>query len=313
MLSNRIVSAALVAAIFAAPVAAKTVIYPVPVGSEVARFHNGVPTLNLETPTGGVEITPLPFDHGHVTFGIAVYNKVQQPANFGIENISADIQGAALPVLSEQELEKRAKSRAMWSQIGVAVLAAGAAAAVANAHTTDHYYGHVRTPHGTYAWSAAYHDNSIGVLGATAAVAGGTAGIIGIQNRLDYTLQNLGQEIVQTTTVEGDASYGGRIVIEKPKGDVKTPYDMRVAVNLNGQIYPFVFRVTDEGKNMPAAYPPPPALPFAPPTPMLAATPAAVAGTAATPSAIPVPQPSAYDAGRAAGAAAVAASAPPGS
>ena len=52
------------------------------------------------------------------------------------------------------------------------------------------------------------------MLGATAATAAGVAGIAGIQNRLDYTLQNLGNEIIQTTTVESDASYGGRIVVE---------------------------------------------------------------------------------------------------
>jgi hypothetical protein len=294
-------SAAIMATSLCAPAVAKTAIYPVPTGAEVARFHNGVPTLDLETPTGGVEITPLPFDHGHVTFGVAVYNKIPQPTNFGVENISADIAGTALPILSEQELEKRAKSRAMWSQIGIAVLAGAAAAAVSTAHTTDHYYGHVRTPHGTYAWSAAYRDNSLGVLGATAATAAGVAGIAGVQNRLDYTLQNLGNEIIQTTTVEGDASYGGRIVVEKPKGDLKMPYDLRVAINLNGQIYPFVFRVTEDGTNLPAPYPPPPALP---PASVAAAGPAA----AGVPMAPPV---SPYAAGKAAGAAAAAASAPP--
>jgi len=308
MLSYRMMSAAMIATSVCAPAMAKTAIYPVPTGAEVARFHNGVPTLDLETPTGGVEITPLPFDHGHVTFGVAVYNKIPQPTNFGIENISADIAGAPLAILSEQELEKRAKSRAMWSQIGIAVLAGAAAAAVSTAHTTDHYYGRMRTPHGTYAWSAAYRDNSIGVLGATAATAAGVAGIAGIQNRLDYTLQNLGNEIIQTTTVESDASYGGRIVVEKPKSELKTPYDLRVAINLNGQVYPFVFRVAEEGTNLPPPYPPPPALPPA----SMAAAPAGPGTTPVATSAFPVaPQLSPYAAGKAAGAAAAAASAPP--
>lgn len=264
MKSMRFVAALAVSTILIQPALAKPAVYPVPTGAETAHFFQGVPTLHLETDTGGVEITALPFDHGHVVFGVAVYNKTAQPANFGIENVAAEIQGAPIVVLSEQELEKRAKSRAAWSQVGMIMLAGAAAAAVANAHTTDHNYGHFRTPHGTYAWSSSYRDNSLGVVGATAAVAAGTAGVIGVQNRLDYTLQSLSNETVQTTTVEADASYGGQIVIEKPKGAQKTPYDMKVAINWNGHVYPFVYRVTDEGKNVPAPYAAPPQEPTGP-------------------------------------------------
>jgi hypothetical protein len=234
---------------------AETVLYPVPTGTESPHFYKGTPTLTMATASGSVEITALPFDHGHLVFGVAVYNKGNASANFGIENVSASIDDASIPVLSEKTLEKRAKSRAMWSQIGVAMLSAGAAAAVANAHTTNHYYGHVQTPHGTYAWSSTYRDNSLGVLGATAAVAGGTAAIIGIQNRLDYTLANLTNDTVQTTTVEASESYGGKIVLEKPKAGAKQPYDVKLSINWNGQDYPFVYRVTEEGKNVPPAYP----------------------------------------------------------
>jgi hypothetical protein len=301
MKSMRFIAALAVSSILTQPALAKLAAYPVPTGPETAHFFQGVPTLHLETDTGGVEITALPFDHGHVVFGVAVYNKTVQPANFGIENVTAEIQGAPIAVLSEQELEKRAKSRAAWSQVGMIMLAGAAAAAVANAHTTDHYYGHVRTPHGTYAWSSSYRDNSLGVVGATAAVAAGTAGVIGVQNRLDYTLQSLNNETVQTTTVEADASYGGKIVIEKPKGEQKTPYDMKVAISWNGHIYPFVYRVTDEGKNLPAPFPAPVAAPLA----LSDGKP-----NGAPPAVLTTPPPSSYEAGKAAGAAAAAASAP---
>ena len=228
-------------------------LYPVQTGAETLRFMTGVPTLNLETPTGAVQITPLPFDHGHVTVGISVYNKGSQPFNFGVENIRAQIEGRPTVVLSSSELQKRAKSRAMWSQIGIAMLAGAAAAAASQAYTTNHSYGSVRTPRGTYSWTSSYRDNSLGVLGATAAVAGGTAGIVGIQNRLDYTLANLSSEIIQTTTIDPESSYGGRVVIEKDD-KAKMPYNVRIVMSLNGLDYPFVFRVTKEGVSMPAPY-----------------------------------------------------------
>jgi hypothetical protein len=199
-----------------------------------------------------------------VTFGLGIYNKGAQAANFGIENIQASLQGQAVPVLSSQELQKRAKSRAAWSQIGMALLVGAAAAAVSQAHTTDTYHSRVRTPNGTYSWSSSYRDNTIGTLGAAAAVAGGVVAINGIQNRLDYTLANLSEEIIQTTTVDPEASYGGRIVIEK-SDKAKPPYDVRVVIAWNGAEYPFVFRVTKEGVNVPAPYTTAPTVQPAPP------------------------------------------------
>ena len=249
----RTFAATFVASVAVQATAAPAMLYPVQSGAETIRFQKGVPTLNLETQSGSMQITPLPFDHGHVTVGIAVYNKGSRPANFGIENITATIDGRPVAVLSSSELQKRAKSRAMWSQIGIAVLAGAAAGIASQAYTTNSYSGYARTPHGTYSWASSYRDNSLGVLGATAAVAGGTAGIVGIQNRLDYTLANLAEEIIQTTTVDPDASYGGQVVVEKdPKA--KMPYDVRISMSLNGTDYPFVFRVTAEGTNLPAPY-----------------------------------------------------------
>ena len=91
MIYIRVLAAVIAASVSIEAVAGPIMLYPVQSGAETIRFHTGVPTLNLETPTGGVQITPLPFDHGHITVGIGVYNKGYQPINFGIENISATI------------------------------------------------------------------------------------------------------------------------------------------------------------------------------------------------------------------------------
>ncbi len=275
----RVAAAVAIASTSVSVVAGPLMLYPVQTGSETVRFMTGVPTLNLETPTGAIQITPLPFDHGHVTFGLGIYNKGASAANFGIENITASLADEQVPVLSSAELQKRAKSRATWSAIGVALLAGAAAGAASTAHTTDHYYGRMRTPHGTYAWSASYRDNTVGVLGATAAAGAGVAGIVSIQNRLDYTLANLSTEVIQTTTVDPDTSYGGKIIIEK-SDKAKVPYDVRVVINWNGSAYPFVFRVTKDGLNVPAPYTTAPA--SLPMLPVSGTTPAAMSPAVAT-------------------------------
>jgi hypothetical protein len=234
-------------------IAADLILYPVQTGAETIRYRTGIPTLNLETPTGSVTVTPLPLDHNHATFGVALYNKGDNSVNVGIENVTASIGGQSIPVLSREELQRRAKSRAAWSMVGIALLSGVAAAAASTAHTTDHSYGNIRTPHGTYFWSASYRDNSIGAAASAATVAAGTAGIIGIQNRLEYTLGTLATDILQTTTVDPDNSYGGVVVIEKPSG-MSTPYDVTLTVHFNGADYPFTFRMTEQGKNKPPAF-----------------------------------------------------------
>lgn len=244
---------ALAASLASQASAADLILYPVQAGSETIRYRTGIPTLNLETPTGSVTVTPLPLDHNHATFGVAIYNKGDNSINFGIENVTASIGGQAIPVLGREELQKRAKSRAAWSMVGLALLSGVAAAAASTAHTTDHAYGNVRTPHGTYFWSSSYRDNSIGAAASAATIAAGTAGIIGIQNRLEYTLGTLATDILQTTTVDPDNSYGGVVVIEKPDGG-KLPYDVTITMHFNGADYPFTFRLTEQGKNKPPAF-----------------------------------------------------------
>ncbi len=241
------------AALASQAVAADLILYPVQTGAETIRYRTGIPTLNIETPGGSVTVTPLPLDHNHATFGVAVYNKGDNSINFGIENVTASIGAQSLPVLSREELQKRAKSRAAWSMVGLALLSGVAAAAASTAHTTDHSYGNVRTPHGTYSWSASYRDNSLGAAAAGATIAAGTAGIIGIQNRLDYTLGTLATDILQTTTIDPDNTYGGIVVVEKPSG-MSLPYDVTLTMHLNGADYPFTFRMTEQGKNKPPAF-----------------------------------------------------------
>jgi hypothetical protein len=248
-------SAALAAAISisTASLAAPLTMYPVQTGAETERFQRGVPTVTLELPSGAIVVTPLPFDHGSMSLGLAVYNKGGQPANFGIENIVVMAGDEPLSVFSVDQLESKAKNRAMWSAIGVAMLAGAAAAAASQAHNTNSYRSVTRTPWGTVSHVAQWRDNTPGIIGATAATAAGVAGVVGIQNRLAFTLENLATDIVQTTTIDPDASYGGRIVLSKP-AKAKPPFDVKITVAWNGATFPFTFRVTPAGTNVPPPF-----------------------------------------------------------
>jgi len=79
-----------------------------------------------------------------------VFNKSQQPGNFGIENVSARINGIDMVLPDHDALAAAAERRARQQRIGTALIA-GALAGVASTASNDYSYRrYVHTPHGTY-------------------------------------------------------------------------------------------------------------------------------------------------------------------
>lgn len=133
----------------------KWVVQPIQTGTESARFVKGVPTVELEMKDGIARITPLPLDHGMLSFTVAVYNDGERPMNFGIENVAPTFGGRPVRVLSKTQLVKKAQNRAFWSQFGLALL--GGVAAGATASQRDYYTSSFVTPRGTYRTAEAGH------------------------------------------------------------------------------------------------------------------------------------------------------------
>lgn len=225
----------------------KYVVQPVPVGTETIRFDQGVPTVDLQREKGVVQITPLPLDRGSLSFGVAVFNGGDTPANIDITNFEISVGERPLPVFSREELEKKAKNRAMWQSIALA--AVGGLAAVAAANQRDHYTHTMRTPRGTYR-SHFSAPSTAGQIQSAAIAAGTGFGIAAVQRQLDETRAALGEEIVQLTTVDPGESYAGRIVLTKAK--VKAlPQHVSFVVRWNGESYPFAFRLAKQGTPQP--------------------------------------------------------------
>ncbi len=223
-------------------------LYPVSIGHETARFTRGVPTVDLQAPDGAVQITPRPIENGALVFDVAVYNRGNGPANIGVENVSVSLGYQPLAVQSHDGLAEAAESKARRARIGTA-LVAGTLAAVSASSSGERYayHGHVATPHGVVSRTIVWEDNRAGQAGAALAVAGGAMAIGSIQQRLDYTMQQIDGQILQTTTVDPEASFGGRIVtaaLPRSGGG----QDVRVTVRWNGRDYPFAFRLLAPGE-----------------------------------------------------------------
>src|SRR3546814_15278403 len=70
------------------------------------------------------------------------------PANIDITNFSVQAGEQSLAVFSRHDLEKKAKNRAMWTQIGIAAL--GGLAAAGAASQRDTYRSSFYTPRGSF-------------------------------------------------------------------------------------------------------------------------------------------------------------------
>jgi hypothetical protein len=228
-------------------VMAELIVQPVPVAEETARYDRGLPTITIWREKGALQVRPRKLDHGSVAFDVAVYNRAAEPANFDTSNVEATVDGMVIRPLTLVELEKKAKSRAMWSQIGVAVLAGVAAGAMASQR--DEYTSTVSTPHGVY--RGYYSAPSVGgQLAAAGMVAGGGVAIASIDNQLKATLDNMQDNVIQITTINPGDSYAGMLVLQKAKSK-KLPLRVDVKLTWNGETYPFAFRVVKEGTPMP--------------------------------------------------------------
>lgn len=267
--------------------APKLLIQPIQTAEESIRYNHGVPTVDQMSVGGSVQVRPAPIDHGSLAFNVAVFNDGKQSANLDVTSFTLTSNGVTVAAMTVDTLEKKAKNRAMWTQIGLA--AVGGLGAAAAASQRDTYRSTLYTPRGAYhhVYSA---PSTFGQIQAAAIAAGTGVGIATIQSRLDQKLEELGDQIIQMTTVEPGDSYAGMIVFNKVKLTA-LPAQITMTVNWNGIAYPFTFQVAKPGT------PPPPFTPAKlsdiPPGPVLmievpAASPAAGAAGAITPAATPI-------------------------
>lgn len=227
--------------------AGELLVQPIQVGRETVRYLQGVATVDLQGKHGAVQITPLPLDHGGLSFSVAVLNDGDQPTNIDIDAFQLTANTQVLGVFSKDKLVKKAQSRAMWTQIGLAAL--GGVAAGAAASQRDVYHSTLYTPRGTY--RAVYSGPSAAGQFQAAAIGVGTGlAIAGVQNRLDQTRAALGNNIVQLTTVDPGEGYAGQIIVEKIKSP-KYPQRVDVVVHWNDEDYPFSFQAAKEGTPAP--------------------------------------------------------------
>lgn len=238
--------AAIVAAVcvFASPAHGqrRMIFEPVGAAEGSTRYRNGNLSVESRLEQSAVQVFPLGLENNRLTFGVAVINLGSTPSEFGIENIRATVADQDIMVLTAERLRQQAERRAGWAA-ALTGLAGGLSAAAA-ASQTDTYSATTYTPRGTY--RTIIQRPSVGGQIAAAGITAGTAySIANIQNQLDQTLAMLGDEIVQTTTIDPEDSYGGRFVLATmPRGHTRWPQQVTITITYQGEQHPFTFNVT---------------------------------------------------------------------
>jgi len=220
------------------------------VGNEGARYVKGVPTLDLQQQRGAIQLRSLGFYNNRPIFAIAFYNAGPEPVNIGLEDIHVAVNGAPLAIFPLEELERQAKHKAWWSKFGLALL--GGVAAGAAASQRDYSHGTITGPYGSYSISMS-SPSLAGQLQADRIEANTAYGIAAIQYQLDRTIEMFNDRVIQRTTVDPGASYGGLVVLDKlKKGD--PPFELHLDVDWNGERYPFAYVMQKPGQPVPDRY-----------------------------------------------------------
>ncbi|WP_146193618.1 hypothetical protein [Sphingosinicella humi] len=217
---------------------------PITSASQTVRYDRGSPTTDFEKEFGAIQVTPVQVaDDGKLVFAVAAFNKAETPSNFGVENISLETaEGEAIRVFTHDELVRQAKNKAMWASIATA-MAGGLAAYAANQNAYRTTNANLYTPSGgVYHYTARTYDPAAAVVGTAAATAAAGAGIYAIQRTLDNTIANLGDRVLQTTTIDPGEAFGGQVVANELEG-ANYPRDVILTITWNGEEFPFRFRI----------------------------------------------------------------------
>lgn len=213
---------------------------PVTGSNQSIRYIQGQPTTFAEGRNGSIQVTPLGVNEkGRLAFGVAAFNASHHAANFGVENMSARAGEATLRIFTHAELERMAKNDATIAAVATALAGAASAYAATQGPTYTSTYS---TPRGIYHYSATNHAAQAALVGA--ATAGTAITLKQINDNLDGTLTALQSQILQTTTIDPNTSFGGQVVTDRVAIPAEGSLNALLSVNWNDEVYEFRWDVS---------------------------------------------------------------------
>lgn len=226
---NQFVVAAVLASVTLSGCATSYTMTPHPGAAQSVRYFQGQPTIYAQGEHGAVQVTPYaPNENGRLTYSVAAFNNTAAPVNFGAEDMSLMADGAPVRIFTYPELERMAKNDATTLLVLTAIAGGASAAAAASGPTSR---STTYTPYGTY--QTVTTNYAAQAVASSVAAAATSAQMRDISNQLDATLGALGQNILQTTTIDPKSTFGGQIVGDRvvipEEGELSTSLTIRFA------------------------------------------------------------------------------------
>ena len=189
------------------------------------RYFKGQPTFISTMPASAVEVAaPTANKDRRVWIAVVALNFAKEPASLGYENITVHTAGGQpAKLITYEELQHQARVRAGW-----ATFFSGVAAGL-NSYSAARYGGSGRF--GGYS----YYSPVAAQIALDRADAQNTALFTSIAQALDSTLAKLDGTVLRTTTIDPNASFGGFVAFDLPKGT--SAKDMIVSVTFNGETH----------------------------------------------------------------------------
>lgn len=213
---------------------------PVAAEGQTIRYVSGQATTFAEGRNGSVQVTPLGVNEkGRLVFGVAAFNNGTEATTLGVENMSATAAGAPLRIFTHAELERMAKNDATIAMVATALAGAASAYAATQGPTYTSTYS---TPRGVYRYQATDHVAQAALAGT--AVAGTALTMKQINDNLDGTLQALQGQVLQTTTVDPETSFGGQVITDRVAIPAEGALDALLTVSFNNDVYQFRWDVS---------------------------------------------------------------------
>lgn len=213
---------------------------PVAAEGQTIRYVSGQATTFAEGRKGSVQVTPLGVNEkGRLVFGVAAFNNGAEATTLGVENMTATAGGAPLRIFTHAELERMAKNDATIAMVATALAGAASAYAATQGPTYTSTYS---TPRGVYRYQSTDYVAQAALAGA--AVAGAAVTMKQINDTLDGTLAALQGQILQTTTVDPETSFGGQVITDRVAIPSEGVLDALLTVAFNSEVYQFRWDVS---------------------------------------------------------------------